>query len=241
MEVQPDAPGKLDRFGSALSRKNNKIFGPSGKFQVSDHKKRGEKASPRSLFPLFGQRALARQTADRDFREVDVGVDHMIEVIGEDVRSDIGHDFNDFTINKTRFARGEEVGVSHKALGVDDFYRQRDQSLRARIARLTEQLLAGLFLADAHAADDRRVSRGAVITAVDAGDRQSDRFTLFAVQQALAEIVAQVEQRVQHDGRIAGRAIEVWHHADFALNGGEDVFGRANGRGRVQLGNARHG
>ena len=121
-----------------------------------------------------------------DFGEVDVGLRHMVEIVGEDVECHVGNDFGNGTIIQSSATDLCDIGVTHPSAIVDQLAGEANDSIGLRIDGGSATANEDLIGSQPNHLADRRVSRQTVVALVRLPDSQCDLFAVLRRQASLA-------------------------------------------------------
>ena len=132
-------------------------------------------AQPEPTHRLRLRPASIRDALGRScMREVDLGLEHLVDVVCQHVRCHVQHDLNGLRIGVAGCAQGRDVGLRHISAGHRDFAGESDRCVGTGIGRPAFSVGRDLRFFELVALGEGCVSCVAVVAAIDVRDRQSD-------------------------------------------------------------------
>lgn len=179
--------------------------------------------------------------AQRHRREIHRHRERHVDVVGEQVEGDMGHDFDDGFVVETGVAHRLHVGVADLAAGVDQLEREVQRGLGPGVGRMPR--LRGLqgFGADAGIAAEGSVRGQAVVAGVAVGDGHGDLFAQRGRDHAAAEGAERAPHALQRGRGVGDGAEHVGRGAEGAVDGVEQLLALGGGGVAVDQGDAVHG
>ena len=160
----------------------------------------------------------------------------MVEVVGEDIESCVGHDLGNIAIAESLRAKGLNIlGADTAPLG-DNFPAECEGGLTLRISGDAATGIEDFLFGQSRVGAQIGVCRDTVIAGVGLPDGESDEFTRLGRERTFAQGSAEGQVSIRSCRRLSHGGDEIGNESQGFLHGCEDrlLLGRGGGFGNCR-------
>ena len=172
--------------------------------------------------------------------KIDDRLGDVVDVIGINVQSHVGGDFNDLSIGQAGGTGMLDCGIADETLLHN--YGQSKLQNRVILTGNPNRLacVSSVVLIQTGFAAKKSVGAQAIVAVIALGDGDADLFADFATQNAPGKGSGETQIALKRSGGIGQYAGQIWHDSELGLDGVEQLLGFASRAGGIDLLGSAH-